>query len=113
MVSSVLDVFGPSNINNDSAWHGGCLALAELVRRGLVLPHRLPRTVNIVIRALQFDVRKGSHSVGIHVRDSACYVLWAFARAYAPSTLQVCFPFSSMAFYPGPDVFFSCSLMCG
>lgn len=29
-----------------------------------------------------------ARSVGAHVRDAACYVCWAFARAYAPATLQ-------------------------
>jgi hypothetical protein len=32
-------------------------------------------------------------SVGAHVRDSACYVCWAFARAYAPKVLK---PFVSL-----------------
>ena len=32
----------PSVQESDTAWHGGCLALAELGRRGLLLPHRLP-----------------------------------------------------------------------
>ena len=27
-------------------------------------------------------------SVARHVRDAACYVCWAFARAYAPDVLQ-------------------------
>eukprot|EP00961_Rhodomonas_salina_P212467 2869430-Rhodomonas_salina.2 len=33
------------------------------------------------------DVRLGSASVGAHVRDAACYVCWAFARAYAPAVM--------------------------
>ena len=36
----------------------------------------------------QYDVKKGQHSVGAHVRDAACYTSWAFARAYAPSILR-------------------------
>jgi hypothetical protein len=72
----------------DGAWHGGCLALAELARRGLLLPARLPEVVPLVLQALQYDVRRGSHSVGQHVRDAACYVCWAFARAYAPAIMR-------------------------
>ena len=35
-----------------------------------------------------YDERRGSFSVGSHVRDAACYVCWAFARAYDPAVLQ-------------------------
>jgi hypothetical protein len=37
---------------------------------------------------IQYDLPRGSHSVGSHVRDAACYVCWAFARAYAPTILR-------------------------
>jgi hypothetical protein len=38
---------------SDSAWHGGCLALAELSRRGLLLPGRLIEVVPIISTAIQ------------------------------------------------------------
>lgn len=72
----------------DKAWHGGCLALAELTRRGLLLPARLPTVVPLVCQALHFEHALGNFAVGQHVRDAACYVSWAFARAYAPDILQ-------------------------
>lgn len=79
----------PSHAESDAAWHGGCLALAELARRCLLLPHRLPALAPIITAALRYDVRRGPHSVGAHVRDAAAYVCWGFARAYEPHLLQV------------------------
>jgi hypothetical protein len=82
VLSGVIDVF--DDYEDDSSWQGGCLAIAELVRRGLLLPHRLGEdVVPIVQRALNYDLFRGQHSVGSHVRDAACYVCWSFARAYS------------------------------
>lgn len=43
--------------------------------------------VPVVLKALAYDERRGSFSVGAHVRDAACYVCWAFARAYEPQEI--------------------------
>ena len=86
VVAAVLQLL--TSQESDTAWHGGCLALAELARRGLLLPSRLPVVMPLVLQALRYDVRRGAHSVGTHVRDAACYVCWAFARAYAPSVMR-------------------------
>lgn len=80
------DLFGASE--TDSSWHGGCLALAELCRRGLLLPARLDEFVPILEKALVYDINLGNHSIGAHVRDAACYVVWSFARAYAPEIMR-------------------------
>lgn len=91
---------------NDNAWHGGCLALAELGiklyiylkyrnifhyflgRRGLLLSENLPHVVSAVIKALVYDEPKGYTSVGSHIRDAACYVCWSFARAFSTNDIQ-------------------------
>jgi hypothetical protein len=39
------------------------------------------KVVPLTLQALMYDQRTGTHSVGSHVRDAACYVVWAFARA--------------------------------
>ncbi|CAG8463919.1 114_t:CDS:10 [Diversispora eburnea] len=72
---------------SDHTWHGVCLAVAELARRGLLLPERLSEVVPWVSKALKFDLKRGTHSIGAHVRDAACYVCWSFARAYEPKVL--------------------------
>ncbi|XP_069785635.1 tubulin-specific chaperone D isoform X2 [Narcine bancroftii] len=86
VVGSVLECF--SFQETDTAWHGGCLALAELGRRGLLLPSRLPDVVPVILKALTFDEKRGACSVGANVRDAACYVCWAFARAYDPQEMK-------------------------
>ncbi|XP_054312051.1 tubulin-specific chaperone D isoform X4 [Pongo pygmaeus] len=86
VVGSVLDCF--SFQETDKAWHGGCLALAELGRRGLLLPSRLVDVVAVILKALTYDEKRGACSVGTNVRDAACYVCWAFARAYEPQELK-------------------------
>ncbi|KAF0701134.1 Aste57867_8357 [Aphanomyces stellatus] len=83
IVQSVLLLFSPSE--SDAAWHGASLAIAELSRRCVLLPERLPEAVSAVSSALMYDVRRGAHSIGAHVRDAACYACWSFARAYEPS----------------------------
>lgn len=86
VVGSILELFNPRE--GDGAWHGGCLALAELGRRGLLLPQRLPEVVPVVSKALMYDEPRGYSSVGSHIRDAACYVSWSFARAYDSEVLQ-------------------------
>ncbi|KAL6557242.1 hypothetical protein OROMI_017592 [Orobanche minor] len=81
VLSSVLELFSPGE--GDGSWHGGCLALAELARRGLLLPISFPKVIPVIIKALHYDIRRGPHSVGSHVRDAAAYVCWAFGRAYS------------------------------
>ena len=54
----------------------------------MLLPERISSFVPILEKALIYDVNKGTHSVGSHVRDAACYVVWSFARAYPPHIMK-------------------------
>ncbi|NXW84811.1 TBCD protein, partial [Alopecoenas beccarii] len=96
VIGSLLDCFSLNKTwfcftisfqETDNAWHGGCLALAELGRRGLLLPSRISDVVPVILKALTYDEKRGACSVGSNVRDAACYVCWAFARAYDPAEL--------------------------
>lgn len=99
VIGSIIELFQENTFVNkanqldlsavsDQTWHGASLAVAELARRGLLLPDRLKETIPWILRGLKFDLKRGSHSIGAHVRDACCYVCWAFARAYAPEIMQ-------------------------
>jgi len=54
IVSAVIELF---SINaTDSTWHGGCLTIGELSRRGLLLPNRLAEFFPILNKALHLDI---------------------------------------------------------
>ena len=86
VVGNLLSLLAPHE--PESSWHGGCLAIAELCRRGFLLPSRLGGLIPVLEKALIYDVQKGSISVGKNVRDAACYVVWTFARAYLPEVME-------------------------
>ncbi|KAL7418710.1 hypothetical protein Q5752_006393 [Cryptotrichosporon argae] len=71
----------------EARWHGVCLAIAEMARRGLLDAEAVGEAVGWVLKALTFDLRRASHSIGSNVRDAAAYVLWSLSRACPPATL--------------------------
>mmetsp|Transcript_760 Transcript_760/g.1863 ORF Transcript_760/g.1863 Transcript_760/m.1863 type:complete len:968 (-) Transcript_760:184-3087(-) len=89
-VCQAILVIPTESVRDEFRWHGSCLALAELARRGLVVPSDglLNPLVQIIAKALRFDAQRGSATVGSQVRDAACYVCWAVARAYAAEDIS-------------------------
>ncbi|WWC85834.1 uncharacterized protein L201_000701 [Kwoniella dendrophila CBS 6074] len=79
---------GLETTRGEARWHGVCLALAELARRGLISDEVIGDAVEWVIKALTFDLRRASHSIGANVRDAASYLLWSLSRACPPSVLE-------------------------
>jgi Tubulin folding cofactor D C terminal len=87
VVEAVISFLGP--FETETSWHGGCLAIAELARRGLLLPAtRLPQAIPQILKALVYDIRRGATSIGSNVRDAACLCCWSFARAYSPQLMR-------------------------
>lgn len=73
------------NAASEASWQGACLALAEMARRDLLSSIQTSAgedAITWIQRALMFDVRRGGRGVGTAVRDAACYVFWAMARAH-------------------------------
>ncbi|KAG8833480.1 hypothetical protein FRC17_010655, partial [Serendipita sp. 399] len=87
LLDAILDIYqvhyvegGELNPAAEPSWHGATLACAEFARQSLIAQDKLPTTINWLMKALFFDVRKGAHSIGSNVRDAACYFLWSLPR---------------------------------
>ena len=87
VVTSVLESLEFQG-STESTWHGGCLALAELMRRNLIDSSRVFEIVPVIQQGLVFEIRRGYTSVGANVRDAASYVCWAMARTNAGTLLK-------------------------
>jgi hypothetical protein len=83
---SVLNTFSFSD--DDSAWHGGCLTIAELSQHGLLLPDKLSNVLPFILEALVLDKKLGNCSLGHNVRDAACFVCWSLARAFEADVIK-------------------------
>lgn len=46
------------------------------------MPERLEEIIPKLKTALLYDINRGTHSIGAHVRDAACFVVWSFARSF-------------------------------
>ena len=86
IVDNLTELF--SSYEEESTWHGACLSVAELARRGLILPDKLPVLVPLVSKALIYEELRGNYTSGKIVRDAACYISWAFARAFEPKVIR-------------------------
>jgi len=87
ILNTLFDLFGEAD-DNEFSCQGAVLAIAELCKRGLVLPEKLERVMFYLEKALVFEVNKGTFCLGSNVRDSACYLAWALARAYSKQVMQ-------------------------
>lgn len=106
IVSAVISLFAGSEVDpvvmtdkgkvvdpgggpgGEGKWHGVCLALAEMARRGLIASDHMSELLPWTIRSLKFDIRRGAHSIGSNVRDAAAYLVWSLARAMSPEDMQ-------------------------
>jgi hypothetical protein len=69
-------------------WHGLMLSLSHFLFRRSPPPGMLTDIIHALILGLEFEQRSNvGTSVGVGVRDAACFGLWALARKYSTSEL--------------------------
>ncbi|KIX08563.1 uncharacterized protein Z518_03219 [Rhinocladiella mackenziei CBS 650.93] len=71
-------------------WHGLMLTLAHLLFRRSPPPNILLEIIQALILGLEFEQRSNvGTSIGVGVRDAACFGLWALARKYSSAELEL------------------------
>ncbi|EXJ56139.1 hypothetical protein A1O7_09070 [Cladophialophora yegresii CBS 114405] len=71
-------------------WHGLMLTLAHLLFRRSPPPDMLSEILQALILGLEFEQRSNvGTSLGVGVRDAACFGLWALARKYSTAELDM------------------------
>jgi hypothetical protein len=86
ILENIFELFNDEE--NEFSWQGGILAIAELCKRGMILPEKLSKVMHYLEKAFIFEVNKGTFCLGSNVRDSACYLAWALARAYSKKVMH-------------------------
>lgn len=72
----------------EGSWHGCCLAVAELARRGVLELEVLADVVPLLVHATTFDPYTITHSTGSAVRDAAFYALWSLSRCFTKDQIR-------------------------
>jgi len=82
-VCQAILVIPTESVRDEFRWHGSCLALAELARRGLVVPSDglLNPLVQIIAKALRFDAQRGSATVGSQVLHGSTTIPFSSTNA--------------------------------
>ena len=67
-------------------WHGLMLTLGHLLFRKSAPTYQLPDIIEALLLGLEFEQRSNvGTSIGVAVRDGACFGIWALARKYGTS----------------------------
>ncbi|EPR58395.1 putative beta-tubulin cofactor D [Toxoplasma gondii GT1] len=89
VLDSLTSVPLSSSLSSKRLWHGSCLALAELLRRGLVFLPRLAACCSCLRLAVAVEASAScgagdtiGAAAGAALRDAACYAAWSLARSY-------------------------------